>query len=218
MKVKICGITRYEDARTALDAGAWALGFIFHPPSPRYVDSEQARDIVSRLPDDTRSIGVFVDRSAEQVQEIVDYVGLAGAQLHGDESPDTLAAVRAEPLVKAFRVGRSADVASDRSEVEHLEARIGEYTDALILLDTYRKGAHGGTGETFDWSIAYEIASKRRLVLAGGLKPENILEAARTVRPFALDVSSGLEASPGVKDPARVRELFAELSDYRPDA
>jgi phosphoribosylanthranilate isomerase len=217
MKVKVCGITRYEDARTAIDAGAWALGFIFHPSSPRAVSPDQAREIVNRLPGGTRSIGVFVDRSAEEVQEVVDHVGLVGAQLQGDESPETLDAVRADPRVKAFRVGRPTHEGGGEEDVTDLEERIAEYPGALILLDTYRKDAHGGTGETFDWNIARQVATKRSLVLAGGLKPENIVAAAQTVQPFALDVSSGLEASQGIKDPARIRELFDALAAYRSD-
>ena len=205
MKVKVCGITRYDDARTALDAGAWALGFIFHPPSPRFIDQDRAREIVSRLPAETRTVGVFVDRPSADVQATVDHVGLSGVQLHGNETPETLAVLKADPRVKAFRVREGA------GEVARLEALFSGFPDALILLDTYRKDAHGGTGETFDWQVARGLAAGRPIVLAGGLTLENVEEAVEVVQPFALDVSSGLETSPGVKDPERIRELFRVL-------
>ena len=205
MKVKVCGITRYDDARTALDAGAWTLGFIFHPSSPRFIDQDRARKIVSRLPAETRTVGVFVDRPSAEVQATVDHIGLAGVQLHGNETFETLAVLKADPRVKAFRVREGA------GEVARLEALFSGFPAALVLLDTYRKDAHGGTGETFDWQVARELAARRPIVLAGGLTLENVEEAVKVVQPFTLDVSSGLETSPGVKDPERIRELFRVL-------
>lgn len=199
-RVKICGICRYEDARLALDEGAWALGLIFHRPSPRSIEPDRARDLVQRLPRDTLTIGVFVDRSPRDVQAIVDSVGLAGVQLHGSESPADLRAIRADLRLKAFRVGPDFDASV-----------VDRYPDALVLLDTYRPGQEGGTGVTFDWSLARYVASRRQVVLSGGLGPDNVVAALTELRPYALDVSSRLESAPGKKSPERLRELFARL-------
>lgn len=202
VRVKICGITRLEDARAALDHGAWALGFIFHPPSPRFVEPEVARSILRELPEGTRSIGVFVDCPREELREIVETVGLRGVQLHGSEAPESLRGLGVELCIKAFRVGPDF-----RPEI------VDAYPDVPVLLDSHRPGLAGGTGETFDWTVARDLARRRRVILAGGLGPRNVRRAVDEVHPFALDVSSRLEVRPGVKDHGLLAELFEALRD-----
>jgi len=200
LKVKICGIRRYEDAREALDAGAWALGFIFHKRSPRHVDPEEARRILERLPRGVLSIGVFVDRSVEEVNRTVEAVGLRGAQLHGKEDLAYAKQVKAAVVIKSLRVGPA------------FRARqVLLYPGSRILLDTYRAGVAGGTGATLDWTVARKAADLVPIILAGGIGPENAAEAVAKVHPYALDVSSGVEASPGIKDREKIRELFRAL-------
>lgn len=202
VRVKVCGITRLEDARAALDHGAWALGFIFHPSSPRYIEPKRAREIIGELPEGTRSIGVFVDRPGEEVRELAESVGLYGVQLHGSEPPELVGRVGlgVELCIKAFRVGPDF-----RPEA------VDDYPSVPVLLDTYRADVAGGTGETFDWSVARGLAKRRRVILAGGLGPQNVRQAVDEVHPFAVDVSSRLEARPGVKDPRILAELFEVL-------
>jgi phosphoribosylanthranilate isomerase len=212
LPVKICGITRYEDARLALDCGAWAIGFVFHPSSPRAITRERAAEIVRRLPAGPLAIGVFVDLPVDDVNAIVAEVGLRGVQLHGAEPPELAARVRAEIVVKAFRVGEGFDPAG-----------IEAYRGCRILLDACRPGVPGGTGATFDWSVAREVGKRVPFILAGGLNPENIEAAIEEARPEGIDVSSGVEARPGIKDAAKVRRLFdavarADKGGCRPQA
>lgn len=200
-RVKICGITRYEDARLALDLGAWALGFIFHRASPRYLEPAAARALLARLPRETLAVAVVVDRPVEETQRLIDEVGARGVQLHGGEPPEEVEALRAEVKIKAFRVGAAFDPAA-----------VEAYRGCHILLDTYRSGAAGGTGETFDWSVAQALSRARAVILAGGIGPENARQALEKVRPFALDVSSRVEAAPGEKDADKLKELFEALA------
>lgn len=202
-RVKICGIRRPEDALLAAELGAWAIGFIFHAPSPRAIDPSEARRIVDQLRRNNRgadvlAAGVFVDRSIGEIREIAEIAGLDVVQLHGAELPSVASAVRAREVWKAFRVGPAFDS----------DAALRFPSVARILLDTYRRDRPGGTGEVFDWTIAREIARKRSLILAGGIRPENVTAAIEVVRPFAIDVSSGVESAPGVKDPELLRALF----------
>jgi phosphoribosylanthranilate isomerase len=200
VKVKICGIRRLEDALVAVDAGAWALGFIFHRPSPRYIAPEEAAEIIERLPGPVLTVGVFVDYAIDELNEVVRQAGLGAAQLHGAESPAYARQVEASTVIKAFRVGEHFDVAS-----------IGSYDHCRILLDTYRADRAGGTGETFDWEIARRVGEKTPVILAGGLDPDNVREAIRIARPVGVDVSSGVETAPGVKSAAAIRRLFAAV-------
>jgi phosphoribosylanthranilate isomerase len=196
VKVKIEGIQNIRDAEMALDAGADILGFVFYPPSPRAVDIPAARDIACSLPPFISTIGVFVDEPLEYVKKVRDDVGLHAVQLHGNEPPDMVRALGPR-AVKAFRVGP-----------EFSPAAIARYGVSTFLLDAYRKGTPGGTGETFDWDVAVECRSLGRLILAGGLNPENVAAAVTKVRPYAVDVASGVESGPGKKDPARVRDFI----------
>ncbi len=196
VRVKVCGITRLEDALLAVRLGADALGFNFWPRSKRYLAPAAAREIVRRLPPLVTSVGVFVDPTREEVLRAAEVSGIGVVQLHGDEPPALCAAI-ALPVLKAIRV---RDAAS-------LEA-IGAYESvAGILLDTASPG-YGGSGATFDWTLAASAAAARPLVLAGGLGPENVAEAVRIVRPFAVDVASGVESAPGIKDEQRMRRFI----------
>lgn len=200
VRVKICGITNWADAELALAAGANALGFNFYPPSSRYIPPSHARMIVSRMPPGVDAVGVFVNPSFTHANEIGLATDLDVLQLHGDETPETVAEFSDSwPLIKAFRVG-------PEFRAEQLESYRGQ-TD-FFLLDGFSDGARGGTGHTFDWSKALDAKRYGRIFLSGGLTPENVGDAIRQVRPFAVDVCSGVEASPGKKDAARVREFI----------
>lgn len=196
MRLKICGITNWTDARRAIDAGADFLGFNFYPASPRYVTPEKARRIVQRLPKGIAAVGVFVNEPEEQMLAIARSVGLKCLQLHGDESPAEVARLRRSfPVIKALRVKRPFRT-----------AQIARYRAAnALLLDGFDGRLRGGTGKTFDWKIARRAASRGRIFVAGGLAPENVAEAIRTAKPYAVDVSSGVESRPGKKDPARLK-------------
>ncbi|MCP3677797.1 MAG: phosphoribosylanthranilate isomerase [Deltaproteobacteria bacterium] len=197
VRIKICGITLREDALGACEAGADALGFIFWQGSKRYIDPDEAKKIVKALPPFVTSVGVFVDERHDRISEIVDLVGLDVVQLHGTESPEFCAAVK-RPVVKAFRVTG-----------EEVVSELSRYNVSAYLLDTYREGVSGGTGETFNWDIARKATVSGRVILAGGLTPENISDAVGQVEPYGVDVSSGVEMSEGKKDLERVR-LFIE--------
>ncbi len=199
VKVKICGITNAADAGRAVEAGADFLGFNFYRGSSRYIDPAKARRIMAKLPKRIVSVGVFVNAPEQEIRAIADTVGLGQLQLHGDESPELVARLREDwPVIKALRVKKSF-------RTEHV--RRFRHANAL-LLDAFDSHARGGTGKTFDWKIARRAAAKGRIFLAGGLTPENVNDAIRTVRPYAIDVCSGVEAAPGKKSAARMKALF----------
>jgi phosphoribosylanthranilate isomerase len=194
--VKICGITRGEDAQAAVSAGANALGFVFWSKSPRRVDVDTARRIVSTLPPSILAVGVFVDQPAEEVNEIASRVDLGAIQLHGAEDVSYLKMMR-RPVVKALAVG------TDTPPV------LNKWPDAVtVLLDVHDPVKKGGTGRTIDWVAAAALAEQRRVILAGGLTPENVRDAVTRVRPWGIDVSSGVESEPGIKDHGRLKGLF----------
>jgi len=189
-RIKVCGMTRAEDVCHAAAAGVDAVGFIFVPESPRMVEPEEVREMVRRLPPFVAAVGVFVDEEPERVNHIVRFCGLNVVQLHGGEGPDACRQVEA-PVIKAFRVGddlAAADLARFRGVV------------AGFLLDTYVENLAGGTGKVFDWSRVERLAPPGPVILAGGLGPENVAQAVRSVRPYAVDVNSGVETAPGRKD------------------
>lgn len=206
VRVKICGITNWADAKLAIDAGADALGFNFYPPSPRCVAPAEAWGIIRRLPPFIEAVGVFVNWSFVAVDAIARAVRLGTVQLHGDESPAAVAEFAgARPVIKAFRVRRGF-----RPSI------LARYRSAgAFLLDGFDWGRRGGTGKQFDWRIARRAKRYGRIVLAGGLTPENVARAVRDVVPFAIDVCSGIEAKPGRKDPGRLRELMGEVEIAR---
>jgi phosphoribosylanthranilate isomerase len=198
VKVKICGITNREDALAAVTAGADALGFVFHPLSPRHISTENAAEIIRTLPPFIQSVGLFVDQELAVVNDTADRCGLDIVQLHGDETPEYCGAVRRR-VIKAFRV----------RDITTLDSLL-RYDVSGCLLDAWSPAAHGGTGQTFNWDIAAEaVKLGHRIILAGGLTPANVSEAVRLVRPYGVDTSSGVESAPGLKDAAKIR-LFIE--------
>ena len=198
VRVKICGITNWPDARRAVAEGADLLGFNFYTGSPRYVAPAKAKRIVRRLPKKISAVGVFVNESEQKMLEIARAVGLDTLQLHGDETPAMVARLkRSFPVIKAIRVKGPASV-----------AKIGKFDATAFLLDGFEAKRRGGTGKTFAWEIARQAAKNGRIFLAGGLTPENVGEAIRSARPYAVDVCSGVEARPGKKDPARIKNLM----------
>lgn len=203
VRVKICGITRMEDALAAVEAGADALGFVFYPKSPRCVSVETAREIAQALPPFASPVGVFVDAPMEHVKQTYERAGLRAVQLHGNETPAYCAALGV-PAVKAFRVRGAVDFP--------FEAYQG---CAAFLLDAYVKGEPGGTGRAFRWELARDACRRRRVILAGGLTPENAAKAVQTVQPYAVDVSSGVEVSPGVKDHAKTAAFIRTAKAVR---
>ncbi len=194
---KVCGITNPGDARVAADAGADAIGLIF-AESPRRMDAEEARRVSIALPDDIVKVGVFVDATPEEVLTTAREVGLDLAQLHGDETPETVAAIRGAglPVMKALRV-RNAGA------LDALET----YEADLFLLDAWSARARGGTGETFDWGLAKSVKGRDNIVVSGGLTPENVREAIEFFGPYGVDASSSLEERPGKKSGEKVRRF-----------
>jgi phosphoribosylanthranilate isomerase len=210
VKVKICGITSWADARCACEAGADFLGFNFYPASPRYIEPAKARRIVGRVPKNVGAVGVFVDESEEVMLETARVVGLKYLQLHGDESPALISGLRrtarSVKVIKAIRVRRSLG-----------GRQVRQFRNAsAILLDGFDAQRRGGTGKTFNWSLARRFRVRHRIFLAGGLTPENVAAAIRKAQPFAIDVCSGVESAPGKKDPAKIKALMQAISGCRP--
>ena len=204
VKVKVCGITSFEDAAMVLSNGVDILGFIF-APSERRITPERAREMISRLPPFVQTVGVFVNEAPRVVREIREYCGLDLVQLHGDESPE----ICRELMPFAIKAFRLKDASSP--------ANVGSYRGRVraILFDTYAKDKRGGTGRTCDWDLA--LQGKKfglPVILSGGLAPHNIKDAISTVRPFAVDLNSGVEESPGKKCPALVQELMENIASY----
>ncbi len=211
-RIKICGITNVEDAQAAAVAGADAIGLNFYEPSPRYIDSELARQIAVGVGDAIAKVGVFVGAPASKILETFESVGLDWIQLHGDEPPELLAELGERPVIKAMacRAGGLGPVA------EYLDrCRVLDRLPRAVLVDAYTPGQHGGTGEVVDWD---RLADWREalggvpLVLAGGLTPENVDRAIATVRPRAVDTASGVESSPGRKDEVLVAAFVVTAS------
>lgn len=204
--VKICGITNLSDALAAVEAGADILGFNFYEPSPRYISPEEARQIIGQLPDRVISVGVFVNETLPQIRTIANTAKITTLQLHGDESPAFCNELRDHNIIKAFRVGNNFD-----------PQQTLEFEVKSIMLDTSHPELRGGTGIVFDWSIAVGVRDLgRELFLAGGLSPENVAGAIKTVTPFAVDACSSLEVQPGKKDPRRVAEFVAAVRSVKP--
>jgi phosphoribosylanthranilate isomerase len=203
MHVKICGITRLEDAELAVTHGAWALGFILWPQSKRAADPAVAAGIARELRRKAELVGVFVNQPLDEIERYADAIGLSYVQLHGDEGPSFCAAVAQRTglkVIKAAKVRHAADL----RDLERF------HTD-LHLLDAHVPGMMGGTGQTWDWSLLAGRRSKTPFLLSGGLTPENVAAAIEAVHPWGVDVASGTEASPGVKDPAKL-EAFLEAT------
>lgn len=205
-RVKICGITRAEDALAAARAGADAIGLVFYAKSPRAVSVARAGEIVAALPPFVAAVGLFVDADADEIRAVINAVPLALLQFHGDEPADACRAFRL-PYIKAIRLRAGDDLA----------VRARPYGDAAaILADAYLEGIPGGTGRTLDWSGLPPRLS-RPLILAGGLTPDNVAVAVEQVRPWAVDVSGGVEAAPGVKDAAKIAAFIRGVNGVQVD-
>ena len=201
VKVKICGITNLEDALVAVRLGTDALGFIF-APSPRQVTPEIVRDIINTLPPFVQTVGVFVDEELTKIRDIVDYCGLDMVQLHGNESPGFCRELMPR-TVKAFRLHDTSSL---------LPIRLYKGQVRALLLDTYQRGIKGGTGKAFDWNLALKAGELGMpVILSGGLGPPNIQRAISTVKPYAVDVNSGVEVRPGRKSPILMKELIEAI-------
>jgi len=200
MFVKICGITRTEDADLAVACGASAVGFVFWPNSPRFIDPARAQAIASGLPPFVTPVGVFVNQPADDVNAVAALVGLGAVQLHGDESLEYVGSIR-RPVLKAMTLTGTSDHTFDQWPLT-----------TMVLLDAHDPLRRGGTGKIVDWTRAASVAARRRIVLAGGLTPANVIDAIDRVRPFGIDVSSGVESSPGIKDATRLKALFAAVN------
>ena len=208
LKVKICGNTSYEDAALALDLGAEAVGFIFYDKSSRYVAPSAARDIIRRLPPFAVKVGVFVNEfDVEVVRSIARLCGLNVIQLHGGESPEYCALLPEYSVVKALRVGDGFD-----------PAHVRDFPTSAVLLDAFDPDTYGGTGRLFDWSMAVASKQYARVILAGGLKTENVAQAIKMVKPYAVDVCSGVEAKPGQKDKLLMRSFMQEAERGKNEA
>lgn len=193
--VKICGITRLEDALCAASNGATAVGFIFYAPSLRYIQPAKARVVVDQLPGDLIKVGVFVNETADEVKRIYDYCRLDMIQLHGDESPEYCRQFPESRIIKALELKTEQDL-----------KKAAAYHGVAILVDNRQAGLYGGTGKTVNWDMAGRLSQP--LILSGGLKEENILDALRRANPAAVDIASGVETEPGRKDPAKIARFM----------
>lgn len=203
-RVKVCGITNLEDALLVAEAGADALGFNFHPQSPRYLEPAEAAAIIRRLPPFLACVGVFVNLGCpEDVERMAREAGVRIVQLHGDESAGYAQVLSVTgKVIKAFRMSGADDF-----------AEIREFPADAVLLDTADRRLYGGTGRTFDWALCRDLKLSRPIILAGGLNAGNVASAIRTVRPYAVDVCSGIECGPGKKDPRKLSEFMNEVRD-----
>lgn len=201
VRIKICGITRLEDARAAIAAGADALGFVFYPPSPRYVSPDVAAAIIRELPPFVTTVGLVVNPQLDEVQQLLKAVPLSLLQFHGEESNEFCAQFR-HPWIKALAIKPDSDIA----------AMMAAYHDANgILLDAWHPDLKGGTGQSFNWTD-FPSASQMPLILAGGLNPENVAGAVRMTRPYAVDVSGGVEVSKGIKSAELINAFIAAVN------
>lgn len=207
-KIKICGITNQDDAWAAVKYGADALGFNFFPPSPRFLTPGAARRIVEKIPEKILKVGVFVDETVENIILTADRAKLDAVQLHGNETADFVAVLRKHSdlkVIKAFRVN-----------TEFRPRHVLKYKSQAVLLDAYSPKEHGGTGTTFDWKIAIEVAALcPNMYLAGGLNEQNIGEALSRVRPFAVDACSGLEIKKGFKDQKKLKNFIRRVREFK---
>jgi phosphoribosylanthranilate isomerase len=198
IKIKICGITNLDDAMAAATFGADALGFNFYKKSPRYIEPAKAADIIAQLPPIIMPIGIFVNEREEKIREIQALTCIQTIQLHGDETPEFCQRF-GERVIKAFQV-------KDKESIKHMS----QYHVGAFLLDSYRAGQRGGTGTTFDWHLAVVAKTFGRIILAGGLTPENVAEAVKLVQPYGVDVAGGVEREKGVKDYVKLKKFISE--------
>ena len=196
VKVKVCGMTNLKDTLLAVEEGSDAVGFIFYKKSPRSVTMKLVREIVLELPPFVDTVGVFVDETEEKINKIADYCNLDMVQLHGDESPAFCKKIRRR-VIKAIRV-------KDMQSVKKLSS----FEVSGFLLDTFSENIHGGTGKVFDWNLALPAKKLGPVIMAGGLTPNNVSQAIQRVRPYGVDVCSGVESQPGIKDHKQIRDFL----------
>ena len=200
-RVKVCGITNTADALQAAELGADALGFIFYKGSKRYIDPRDAGRIISSLPPFVSSVGVFVNQSASEIKGAAEASGIDTVQLHGDETPEFCAGLPYK-LIKAVRVKDTVDT-----------GRVELYLVRAILFDKHTDEMYGGTGSSFDWAVLKDIQISKKIILSGGLTPENVLRAIETVKPYGVDVSTGVEDSPGKKNHMKMRKFIEAVKN-----
>jgi phosphoribosylanthranilate isomerase len=205
IRVKICGITNVDDALKAVHYGAWAVGFIFSKKSPRYISPSRARKIIEALPPFVTPVGVFVDQSERAVRDICQFTRIHTVQFHGEETAVYCKRFSDVKVIKVFRI-------ADYFPLDEIK----KYKVDAYLFDTYKEGVDGGTGEVFDWSVLAKHQIEKPFILSGGLNPQNIQKALETPRLFSVDVSSGVEKSPGIKDPRLIRAFFDAVNFQKP--
>ncbi len=213
-KVKICGITNIGDAVYAAECGADAIGFVFYRNSPRFIERKTAKEIIRSLPPFITTVGVFVNHDIEDIIETVNDCRLNAVQLHGDEPPDYCVKI---PLLSPFNKGGAGGVKiikAIRIESEDSLEKMKDYEVSAFLLDSYSKNSYGGTGRTFNWNMAVKAKKYGRIILAGGLTADNVVEAIEKVKPYGADVSSGVEERDGKKDKEKVREFIKRVKGY----
>ena len=203
VKVKICGMTNLKDVKVAVDGGVDAVGFIFYKKSPRSVTMQAVREIVLELPPFVDSVGVFVNETAEQINKIADHCKLDRVQLHGDESPAFCKKIRRR-VIKAIRV----------KDIQSLK-KLSDYPVSSFLLDTFSEDQYGGTGKVFDWNLAYPAKKYGPIILAGGLTPINVHQAIQRIQPYGVDVCSGVESQPGIKDHKKMKAYLKNVKAER---
>ena len=203
VKVKICGMTNLKDVKVAVDGGVDAVGFIFYKKSPRSVTMQAVREIVLELPPFVDSVGVFVNETAEQINKIADHCKLDRVQLHGDESPAFCKKIRRR-VIKAIRV----------KDIQSLK-KLSDYPVSSFLLDTFSEDQYGGTGKVFDWNLAYPAKKYGPIILAGGLTPINVHQAIQRIQPYGVDVCSGVESQPGIKDHKKMKAFLKNVKAGR---
>ena len=202
IKVKICGTTSLKDAFLAVESGADAIGFIFYKMSPRNISQKEAKEIILQLPPFIETVGVFVNETSDKINRIAEQCKLNSIQLHGEESPALCRRVKRK-VIKAFRVKNADSLKS-----------IASYKVSGFLLDSYNDGSKGGTGQVFDWNLALRVKKQGPVILAGGLNPYNVFTAIHRVKPYGVDVCSGVEKSPGIKDHEKIREFIKSVRRY----
>ena len=203
VKVKICGMTNLKDVKVAVDGGVDAVGFIFYKKSPRSVTMQAVRKIVLELPPFVDSVGVFVNETAEQINKIADRCNLDRVQLHGNESPSFCKKIRRR-VIKAIRV----------KDIQSLK-KLSDYPVSSFLLDTFSEDQYGGTGRVFDWNLAYPAKKYGPIILAGGLTPNNVRQAIQRIQPYGVDVCSGVESQPGIKDHKKMQIFLKNVKAER---
>jgi phosphoribosylanthranilate isomerase len=199
IKIKICGITNLDDALYATECGADALGFNFYKKSPRYIEPQKVAEIISQLPPFVTPVGVFVNEREEKIREVQHLTCIQAVQLHGDESPEFCQRFGGR-VIKAFQI-------KDKESLKSM----AHYRVGAFLLDSYREGVRGGTGVTFDWHLAVVAKTFGKIILAGGLTPENVAEAVQLVQPYGVDVAGGVEKEKGIKDRAMIKKFITEV-------